>query len=146
MAAPTLMQLLILLGDGATPTEGFAHPCGANTRSIRLINNTGEELLLDCTDPLGAQATINRYLESQDSSLSISGKVASESLAAWRAWADDGGSKNIKAEVHSGGALVGYWDLPALLTEFEITSDGKKNAEFNASIVGAGARTWTDAP
>lgn len=146
MADPTLTdQLLITLGDGGGP-EVFAHPCGANARNVTFTNNLGEEVTLDCADPLGTAAAIQRWVESQDTTISISGRVARESWDTWRAWMDDATPKNIRVEVDNllanGG---GYWELPAYLQQFEMGAEGKGTMSFTASIVGAGRRVWTDA-
>ncbi len=146
MAAPDLTRkFIIMLGDGGDPTETFAFPCGANARSVTLKNNLGEDVVLDCDDPLGAPAAIQRFLESQDTTMSISGRVAKgDSLAIWRAWADDGTEKNIRilfdeAAVDGGG----YYTVPAYLDTLEWGADGKSTATFSASIMGSGPRVWT---
>ena len=60
-------RLIVQLGDGDDP-EVFAHTCGANTFGISLANNLGENIMLDCDDPLDVPAAIVRHLESQDTS------------------------------------------------------------------------------
>lgn len=147
MAPPsTTNKFLIYLGDGATPTEAFAWPCGANARSVTLTTNTGELEVLDCTDPLEAPSVLLRWSTSQDTSLQISGVVARESWDKWREWADSGLPRNIRVLMDipaaSGG---GYWTLPALLTSLELSGEGKGKIAFTAQIAGAGQRVWTDA-
>lgn len=146
MADPTQTNsLLILLGNGATPTEVFAHPCGANVNSLTLTNNTGEDTVLDCTDPLGEAAAITRWVESQDTALSISGRIAKESWAIWQAWAE-GTVKNVKIEMgNSVGFGGGTYTVPAILQSFELTRTGKQTVTFNATIVGAGRRAYAAA-
>lgn len=146
MAAPTLTnKLLITLGDGADP-EVFAHPCGANSRALTMTNNMGEEALLDCDDPLGQPAAIYRWLESQDTSIELSGRVSVSSFGVWRAWSDSGLAKNIRIEIMNnttdGG---GYYAIPAILGTFEMTGEGKGTITFTASISASGPRVWTDA-
>lgn len=149
MADPTLTsRMLILLGNGADP-EVFAFPCGAGTRSITLTKNTGEEALLDCDDPLDVPAAMTRWMVSDDTQVSFQGRVATESFATWRAWADSVGAsaiKNIKIMMDeplaSGG---GSWELPAILTSFEMSTEGTGTTTFSATIQGAGRRVWTDA-
>lgn len=147
MADPNLTQkFTVLLGDGATPTEAFAWPCGATARSVTFTNNLGEDVVLDCTDPTGTAAAITRWLESQDTKVTISGRVSKEAFATWRAWADDGDAKNIRLVLDE--ALAdngGYWSLAAYLQDFEIGQEGKATATFSATIAGTGRRTWTDA-
>lgn len=148
MAAPTLTgRFLILLGDGAG-SEVFSHPCGANARSVTFTNNLGEEVMLDCDDPLDGGAWVTRWLESQDTQLSISGRIARESLATWRAWADNGTPKNIRIQVdETGGNGGGYWSLEAYLSSWEMGREGAGagSATFTASIMGSGPREWTAA-
>ena len=148
MAAPDLSRnFLVMLGDGGDPTETFAFPCGANARSVTLKNILGEDVVLDCDDPLGAPAAIQRFLESQDTILSLSGRVAKgDSLSMWRAWADEGTEKNIRImfdETAADGG--GYYTLPAFLESVEWGSEGKSTATFSASIMGSGPRVWTAA-
>lgn len=147
MADPqTTHRLLILLGDGATPTEAFAHPCGANSANIKLTNNLGEETVLDCDDPLGAPAIIIRHLESQDSTLSLSGVIAKDSFSTWRSWADDGTPKNVRVLLDESLAdNGGYWTIPCLLQDFEMGRENKKSVTFTASLMAAGRRVWTAA-
>lgn len=146
MAQPTLSKsFIITLGDSGDP-ETFSFPCGANARSVTFTNNLGEEVTLDCTDPVGAPAAIQRWLESQDTSLSISGRVSTEAFPTWRTWADTAATKNIRIEaLNSASEGGGHWELPAIISSFEISSEGSATAAFSAEIVGAGARTWTDA-
>lgn len=146
MSDPTLSNhLLILLGDGAA-TETFAFPCGANARSVKFTNNTGEEVTLDCDDPLNAMAAVRRWVESQDTEISISGRVSVESFEAYRAWSDGGSTKNIRVEINNTIVLAGgYYSLPAILQDFEVGAEGKSTMTFSATIVGAGQRIWTPA-
>lgn len=147
MADPDLTgSFLILLGDGANP-ETFGFPCGASARSVSLTKNTGEETLLDCDDPIGAPSSVFRWTESSDTNLSISGRVSVQYFPQWRAWADDPeGVRNIRVEALNSAALGGgYWTLPAILSDLELSNEGKSTVAFTATIVGAGARVWTDA-
>lgn len=147
MADPTLSNhLLVALGDGATPTETFAHPCGANAQTVKFTNNTGEEVLLDCADPLDAMAAITRWTESQDTEITIAGRLAKESLTAWRTWSDSGDAKNVRVNIFNTPALAGgYYTLPAILQTFEVGREGKSSVSISGTIVGAGQRVWADA-
>lgn len=146
MADPTLTnRVLILLGNGESP-EVFAAPCGGNVDRITLSNNTGETTVLDCTDPLGTAAAIKRWTESQDTSMSVSGRLSIEALAAWRSWADSGAEKNIRALFDETGANGGgYYTVPSILQTFVVTRTGTGTAEIEATIVAAGRRVWTAA-
>ncbi|WP_299648011.1 phage tail tube protein [uncultured Jannaschia sp.] len=146
MASPkTTNRFLIKLGNGASP-EVFAFPCGANARSVSLTNNTGEDTLLDCDDPLDSPAVIHRFLESQDTTMSMEGRVAKNSFAVWREWADSGEEKKVQIELDEpGNAGGGYWTVSCFLTGLELGAQGKASTTFSANIVGNGRRVWTDA-
>lgn len=146
MADPTLTnKFVIQLGDGGGP-EVFAHTCGANARSVKFTNNMGEDVTLDCTDPTGVIPAIQRWVESQDTTLNISGRVAKESLSTWRGWSDDATKKNVKILIDEAGADGGgFWVVAAYLSDFEMSAENTGTATFTASIVGTGTRVWTDA-
>lgn len=147
MADPNQTQRLIIqLGDGGDPTEAFAHTCGANAWGVTLTNNLGENVVLDCSSPLDTVAAIIRHLESQDTSATISGTVATTSWPTWREWADNGSVKNIKLLIDESLANNGgYWTLPAILQQMDLNKEGSGVVQFTATISGAGRRTWTDA-
>ncbi|MEX5600699.1 hypothetical protein [Pseudophaeobacter sp. C1-32P7] len=139
-------RLIIQLGDGVTPTEGFAHTCGANTYGITLTNNLGENTVLDCDNPLDVPAAITRNLESQDTSATISGMVTTEAWPTWRNWADSGTEKNIKLLLDESAAdNGGFWTLPAYLQQLQLDKENSGKVKFTATISGAGQRVWTDA-
>ena len=139
-------RLIVQLGDGATPTEAFAHTCGANTFGITLTNNLGENTVLDCDDPLDVPASIVRHLESQDTSVTLSGMVTIAAWPTWREWADSGSEKNIKILLDENAANNGgHWILPAYLGGLELGKETSGKVTFSATISGAGPRVWTDA-
>ena len=146
MAAPkTTHKLLVKLGDGGDP-ETFGHVCGANSRDISFTNSFDETALLDCDDPLNAAIAVQRSLESQDTQVTLSGRIAKTSLATWRGWADAGDTKNVQILIDEAGADGGGdWTVPAVLSEFNMTVEGKKTIEFTATIMGTGPRVWTAA-
>ena len=146
MAAPDLVDsFVILLGDGGSP-ETFAFPCGANARSATFTNNLGEETVLDCDDPTGEMAAIYRWTESQDTQLSISGRLAKGSITHWRNWIDGGAERNIRVLIDESLADEGgYYTVPAILQQVEWGAEGKKGATFTATIMGSGQRVWTPA-
>ena len=138
-------RLIVQLGDGGDP-ETFAHTCGANTFGITMTNNLGENIILDCDNPLDIPAAIVRHLESQDTSVTISGMVTTEAWPTWRAWADGGTEKNIKLILDESAANNGgFYTLPAYLQGLELTKENSGKVKFSATISGAGQRTWTDA-
>ena len=149
MAEPNLTsRLLILIGDGALP-EVFGFPCGASTRQATFSKNTEDQALMDCDQPLDVPATVTRSGTSTDTELSIEGKVAKQYWSAWRQWNDATGAdevKNIRILLDEPAADGGgYWQLKALLTNFQIGATDSGNVTFSATIMGAGQRTWVDA-
>lgn len=139
-------RLIVQLGNGATPTEVFAHTCGSNTFNIKLTNNLGETVSLDCDDPLDIPAAILRHLESQDTSVTMAGTVTTEAWPVWRAWIDTAAEKNIRILMDESLANNGgYWTLPALLAELELVKESSGKVQFTATISGAGQRVWTAA-
>jgi hypothetical protein len=134
-------RLIVQLGNGATPTEVFAHTCGSNTYNVKLTNNLGEHTVMDCDDPLDVPAVILRHLESQDTSVTIAGMVTTEAWPVWRAWSDTGTEKNIRILLDESLANNGgYWTLPALLGELELVKESSGKVQFTATISGAGQR------
>lgn len=147
MADPSqTTRLVVQLGDGGTPTETFAFMCGSNNWTISLSNNTNDVVTLDCTSPLDVMPTVTRSVTSQDMDIKIDGVIAKESLATWRAWADDGSTKNIKVLFDEAGVDGGgYWIVPAILTAFEVSKSEGNTVTFSATIQANGKRVWTDA-
>jgi len=138
-------RLIVQIGNGADP-EVFAFTCGANTFGISLTNNRGESVSLDCDDPLDMPAVITRHLESQDTSVTISGMVTTEAWPTWRGWADTGDTKNIKLLLDESAANSGgFWVLPAGLDGLELNKENAGKVSFSATISGSGKRVWTDA-
>lgn len=148
MAAPTTTKkMTILLGDGATPTEVFTWPCGANSRGLTITTSMGSEVLLDCTDPTGNPAWESSWAEGKGWSISVSGRVAiGAPWAAWRDWALGVSAKNVRIKIDESAANEGgHFQGSAFLESFEITAEGSATVAFNATLTGSGALTWTDA-
>lgn len=149
MADPTLTnKFLIAIGDAGDP-ETFGAPCGANARTFKFTRNTGEEVLLDCADPLGVQPGVTRWVESIDSEITIAGRLSREAFPTWQAWlaaTGDAQYRNVRVELDNnttdGG---GYWQFRALLTELEFSGEGSAMMSVSATIMGAGTPVWTAA-
>lgn len=54
MAKQLGRALLVKIGDGITPTEGFANLCGLNSKSMTINNSLIDVTTPDCTTPEGA--------------------------------------------------------------------------------------------
>lgn len=149
MGEPTqVFDLLILLGNGGSP-ETFGAPCGANSREVKLTNSLGEEMLMDCDDPIGSAAVMTRWVEGQDTEMTLGGRVATQYLAQWIAWADAEGTdavKNVRIQIGATAAQNGgHWTVPAVIESFEMGAQSKGSATFSATIKQAGKRAYTEA-
>lgn len=120
--------------------------CGANAFEVTLTNNLGENTVLDCDDPLDVPAVVLRYLQTQDTSVTINGMLATQSFPVWRNWADTGALKNIKILLDEPAAQGGgFWVVPAYLTSLQLGKSNSETVTVAATITGAGQRVWTAA-
>ncbi|MFY0619323.1 phage tail tube protein [Shimia sp.] len=138
-------RLIIQVGDGGDP-EQFGFTCGANTFGIKLTNNLGETTVLDCDHPLNVPAAILRHLESQDTSATLSGTVATTAWPTWRRWADDADTKNVKLFLDESAANNGgHYLVPMILADLDLNKEGSGIVQFTVEIKANGRRTWVDA-
>lgn len=138
-------RLIIQVGDGGDP-EQFGFTCGANTFGIKLTNNLGETTVLDCDDPLGVPAAILRHLESQDTSATLSGTVATTAWPTWRQWADNADTKNVKLFLDESAANNGgHYLVPMILADLDLNKEGSGIVQFTVEIKANGRRAWVDA-
>lgn len=136
---------LIMLGDGATPTEAFAAPCGFTTLSMTVNIEVSSTNVPDCDDP-----DLPAWLESDEVSkqmaLSGDGVLDRDAMQIWREWLLAGGEKNVRWFT-SGAAADGggYYEAPAILSQYQET--GQRGQRWNISIglTLNGKPTWTDA-
>jgi hypothetical protein len=152
MPAPTPVdvlngeQLLVQIGDGASPEE-FVADCLINTdRGIQFSTDTTEDVIPYCDEPDtpgwktitkdGLQATING-----------SGKLHTTSVSEWFTWMASDDAKNCRV-ILNGVALAkggGYWAGAFKLTAFEVSGQRKQNAECSVTLVSDGTVTWVPA-
>lgn len=148
MARPTTLKgskVIILLGDGATPTEVFTAPCALTTKSINFSATTNDQNVPDCDDP-DAPTVTERVVAALSAAVTGNGTLAMESFDEWRDWFDSGAAKNIQVKVDATAANNGgYWSMSALLTTFNVGGNQGELATIEVGIVNAGAWTWTDA-
>lgn len=135
----------LLIGDNATP-EVFGAPCGITSLTKSTSTNTSDIDIPDCDDPdlviwLGVDEVSKRM------TLTFSGTVAQQSLALWQEWELNGGFRNVRWFRNlTNLALRGYLAGPALLTEFEETSEARGRYTFSGTIIFDGQPTWTAVP
>lgn len=126
-------EFLVLLGDGASPSETFADPCGLTSRGFQRTANMNDTNIPDCDDP-DAPTWIGRDVISYQASISGSGVVAAGASAdAWEAWWESGESKNVRIELGS-NAWVGAFRL----SEYNVTAERGQRVSMNVTLVSDG--------
>lgn len=129
-------KILILIGDGATPTELFAHPCLINTdRGIAFSATTTSEMVPDCTDP-GAPGWVDTEKDALSASISGSGMLDVASIEEFDDWFRSPDSRNVKVKVDKAGGST--WTGKFHLTEFSITGSRKAKSTCSITLVSDG--------
>ena len=128
-------QMLIELGDGATPVESFSRPCGLTSKQFSRKAQVGETNVPDCDDE-DAPAHIERDTTGFTTDITGSGVVDAVDQATWEAWLASGAKKNVRVTI---GTNV--WIVPSVLTDFTFTGTRGQKLTFNVAIAGSGAPT-----
>jgi predicted secreted protein len=146
MAKPTTFpfkDMLILIGDGATPTEVFTAPCGLKTKNFELSANSNEVQVPDCDDP-DAPAWIERVVATMTGTIAGNGIMAKESFPLWRDWALQGVTKNARVQLI--GAAMGYYAGAFILSKFGISADLGDKVQVDVTMDSDGQISWTPVP
>jgi predicted secreted protein len=146
MAKPTTFpfkDMLILIGDGATPTEVFTAPCGLTTKNFELSANSNEVQVPDCDDP-DAPAWIERVVATMTGTIAGNGIMAKESFPLWRDWALQGVTKNARVQLI--GAAMGYYAGAFILSKFGISADLGDKVQVDVTMDSDGQISWTAVP
>jgi len=135
-------QLLIQIGDGASPEE-FVHSCLINTsRGVTFTSNLTETEVRNCTDP-SLPAKIVRKVKSIDFKPEGAGKTDATSVWAFIEWWKSGLPKNCKVVQNLTGALGGWTGTGQLiLAEFKTEGEAGDYQNFTASFAPAGVFEW----
>lgn len=139
-------SLLVQIGDGATPTEVFAHDCLINAeRGIQFSSDTTDDTLPDCDAP-GSPGWKEVLKDGLSATVTGGGKLHTSSVADWYAWFDSDDSRNCRIKVDASAANGGgYWAGAFKLTQFEVTGERKQYATTSSTLVSSGPITWVDA-
>lgn len=127
-------QILVQLGDGASP-ETFAHDCMINgSRSLSLTAATRDQTIPNCTDPSKPDKVV-RDVESTDSQISGEGKLHNSSTLAWMQRV----GKTVNVRVRS----AGVWRVAGayIVSQFDITGQAREFATAQVTLVQADAPT-----
>jgi predicted secreted protein len=148
VAKPTTLsaaKLLIMLGDGASPTEVFAAPCGLTTKGINFSAASNDITVPDCDDP-DAASWSERVISALSGTVSGSGVLAMESLETWRDYFFGGVSKNARVKIDTTLANNGgYFEGAFILTTFNITGEIGNKIQVEIELQNDGPVTWVAA-
>lgn len=138
-------QQTMLLGDGATPTEAFAAPCGFTTLTMTVNIETNSTNVPDCDDP-DLPAWLMSDEVSKQMVLSGDGVLDTDAMQVWRDWLMDGGEKNVRW-LTDGTALNGggYFQAPGILSSYEETGTRGERWSQSIGITLNGKPTFTPA-
>ncbi|QJR03478.1 hypothetical protein HH800_15610 [Sphingobium yanoikuyae] len=131
-------QYTVQVGNGATPTEVFAHPALINTtRGITMTVNAASAEVVDATNQ-ALPATTVRIAQSTDSKIDAAGMLHTSSLKEYMDMVATGKVTNLKF-TGPGATITG----PYILTSFQITGDRVEMVECTMTFEQAGAVTVT---
>jgi predicted secreted protein len=146
MAKPTTLpfsKLLILIGDGATPTEAFEAPCGLTTKNFELSANSNEVQVPDCDDP-DAPAWIERVVATLQGTVTGNGVMAVESFPVWQDWALSGQPKNARIQLDE--PAMGYYSGSFILSSFALNAELGDKVQIDITLDSDGQIIWTAVP
>lgn len=136
------VELQILIGDGVTPTEGFAHPCTINTeRGVNWETGGTDEEIPDCDDPGGMAWNVHTKT-SVKGTITGNGKLDADPvvLADFWDWLKTDDTRNVKIKVGDiGGEWAGEWKL----TQWNINGTRGTVAETSLTMVSFGEQIYT---
>lgn len=134
----------LLIGNGANP-EVFSSWCGITQITKTTNKETGTVAMPDCDDP-DLPAWMIAYLISNQMVINFSGTLPQESLPDWDAWDREGGYKNVRWYRNlSAGAGGGYYQGPALLSQWEEGADIRAPFTFTGAVTFSGKPDWVPA-
>lgn len=143
MAITTLQgeKLFIKIGDGATPTEAFTHPCTVNAdRGIQFQSSGNEVEVPSCNNP--EDPVWSEFFKTVlSATITGAGKLDTAEVPMWAAWFNSDDAKNIKVYLDTGA----YWSGPFKLTDFQITGARKNASECSLTLRSHGAITFNAA-
>ena len=138
-------EQVVMLGDGATPTELFAAPCGTTELTLDVNIETNTTNVPDCTDP-----DLPAWLVSDEVSkqmvITMSGTLDRDAKIEWEEWLMAGGEKNVRwvttGNLAAGG---GYYQAPGILSQFQYQGQRGQRWTFNIGITLNGKPVYTPA-
>lgn len=146
MAQPTTLRgslMLIEIGDGGSP-EVFDNPCGLTAKSFSRSSTVNDITVPDCDDP-DAPAWIERVKDALSGTITGSGILAKEYLAAYESFLDSLDPRNVKITLDYTSGPIEYSGL-FHLTTFTITGERGSNVNVELELQSHGAITYDASP
>jgi hypothetical protein len=149
MAAPktaSWTKFIILLGDGATPTEAFTAVCALTSKSIDFTGDPAETPVLDCEFP-DQPAWMERVVRTKSATVAGEGVLQTDFAEEWWDWFDSGVAKNIRVQRNiptlDGG---GHYEGRFILTGYNETGN-QDDAKIGVAVEmqSDGAIAWVPA-
>lgn len=141
----TFGKQMMLLGDGATPTEVFAAPCGFDSLTMTINIETSDSNVLDCADP-DLPAWLISDEVSKQMTLQGSGILDISAQKIWREWSTEGGEKNVRWVKNTTSAEGGgHYQAPAILSSYEEQGERGQRWKISVGLKLQGKPVWTDA-
>ena len=139
-------DVIVMLGDGATPTELFEAPCGVTSINWTTSTNTNDEDLPDCenNDAVGYQSPTVVSIGDQ---VQLQGFVDGDSHKAWIEFIQSGEPKNVRIVydkgTNAGGGRKGHYQFPAIVTNREEAFERRQSGRINVTLVAKSMPVWT---
>ena len=140
-------QLIIKLGDGATP-EVFEAPCGLNSKGIEFSKEMNDTPVPDCDDP-DAVAWTERAVTTLSASVSGEGILSMGDLDTWWEFNTSTISRNaqiVLAVDAPNAALGGQWEGRFLMSTFGVTGELGDKVNVAVELLSDGEIVWVPAP
>lgn len=136
--------LRLLLGDGATPDESFAAPCGLLERALTLSKELGETNVPDCANEDLAPWT-ERDVVSKSASIEGSGVLDEDALPIWQGFYDSDSSRNCRIELWRNGVKKGHWQGAFHIETLNPAAPEEGRVTLEISLQSDGPVVWTSA-
>lgn len=139
-------DLMLQLGDGATPVEGFDDICGITGYTHDYNITTQTEDLPDCVAGPNAVGFESPIKVSVGEAIGIQGFVSPENHPLIRDFVYDPDERNVRL-VFTKAPLLGYLAGPAILTAAQGGSwERRKSGTFTGTVTFTAKPTWVATP
>lgn len=139
-------KILVMIGDGASPSESFAHNCSVNgARSFQLSAQTNDVNVPDCDDP-DLMAWIEREKVSLGATVQGAGVTNTPDVEFFFNYAKSPDPKNCRVVIDVPGADGGGYFAGAFhCTDFQVSGDRGAKSDISITLQSTGEITWVDA-